>query len=488
MRSRKKSTSPPKRAKDVLHRKPLDVIKAYENHLVLAAEGAESLNVSVATFRRWVKAWRESGKLPAHGNARRVPHNKVPAELRERIIHLIDTKYFDFQATLLHKYLAEHEGITVSVEWLRRLLVELRPEENSTERRRAAHRLRRRRSSRGQLVQIDGSHHPWFPGDEASYCLIAFIDDATGEILNAGFSSTETTEAYLDVLRGELFKNGLPAALYSDRHSVFTATAGDIRSTESAETQFQRACRHLGIELILAHSPEAKGRVERAFKTLQGRWPKEFRVLGIRDMAEANARMPELLERFNEEFAIAPANSEDSHVPLEPEDREELELIFAKWHARSISRNLTVSHGKQILQIIGVSRAMRMAMAKTNVEVVTHRDGRVELYWHDERQWKADCLRQGKEVRKHYVRIDYKAHDRKSSQPVFEEPPTETAKTIDKRVDAVMEARGSPWRASMRQWAQKAEAKREKRIKAKEEAQEIEARIAAAKAALQAPH
>lgn len=82
--------------------------------------------------------------------------------------------------------------------------------------------------------------------------------------------------------------------------------------------------------------------------------------------------------------------------------------------------------------------------------------------WHDERQWKADCLRQGKKVRKHYVHLDYKAYDRKSSQPVFEEPSTETAKTIDKRVDAVMEARGSPWRASMRQWAQKAEAKREK--------------------------
>ena len=112
--------------------------------------------------------------------------------------------------------------------------------------------------------------------------LIAFIDDATSELLSAYFSPTEDTEAYVNALEYELVHNGIPMAIYSDRHSVFTSNVDEARRKSKPQpTQFQKICDHLGIELILAHSPEAKGRVERLFQTLQKRWPKEFRILGI---------------------------------------------------------------------------------------------------------------------------------------------------------------------------------------------------------------
>lgn len=308
---------------------PAVVLSAYDQGLYSAEEAASMMGVSRATFHRKLKGWRETGVVPHHGNSNRTPSNRVPDEVRQRVIELIETKYHDFQATLLKKYLQRYEGIHLSAEWLRRLLTELRPEETGKKRRQAAHRLRRRRSSRGQLVQIDGSPHQWFEGDERRYCLIAFIDDATSGIEAAGFFPAETTHAYVTVLRQLLDRHGLPAALYSDRHSIFTANVDSARERKSSEpTQFQRICSMFGVELILAHSPQPKGRVERAFKTLQGRWGKEFRVLGITTVAEANAELPELIDEYNREFAIRPADEEHSYVVLSEDEKKGLEFIF----------------------------------------------------------------------------------------------------------------------------------------------------------------
>lgn len=149
-------------------------------------------------------------------------------------------------------------------------------------------------------------------------------------------------------------------AIYSDRHSVFTSNVDEARRKSKPQpTQFQKICDHLGIELILAHSPEAKGRVERLFQTLQKRWPKEFRILGIHNLAEANERMPELIEAYNREFAIIPADSKDSHIRLNEDDIASLDVVLANWQTRVVSTNLTVSCGKEILQIIGLDSTLR---------------------------------------------------------------------------------------------------------------------------------
>lgn len=470
----------------------LNTVQAYENGLLSVDEALAALKVSRATFHRWRKTWRETGTLQVHGNAGKAPSNKVPDEVRQQVVELINTRYSDFQATLLQKYLAKEHDIKVSVEWVRRLLKELRPDESSTIRRQSAHRLRRRRASRGQLVQIDGSPHQWFEGDETYYCLIIFVDDATNEILAGGFFPTETTQAYVDVLRQVIAAYGMPVALYSDRHSIFTQnidpTAG--RRKAQQKTQFNRICDQLGIEMILAHSPQAKGRIERAFRTLQGRWPKEFRILGIKTMAEANARMAELLGGYNREFSIAPADPKDSFVPLTPEQRDELEFIFGTWHRKTISVNLTVSNGPNIIQIEGVSSRMRMAMKKTDCQLVEFSDGRIELYWFDEVEWRKQCAKSGREERKIYHKLQFhevERWDRRPGKQDYKEPASETSKTVDAHLDEVIKKRRSPWHDSMGRWVEKAERKKAEREKKQEEAKKVEERLAAAKKAVSKP-
>ena len=474
------------RAPVVVGADPLMVLSAYDKGVYDAEKAAKLLNVSRATFFRRYKRWKETGQVPLHGNRGRSPSNKVPDDIERKVIELIKTKYHDFQASLMRTYLSEYDDICVSTEWLRRLIVRLRPEETPRERRQSAHRLRRRRTSRGALVQIDGSPYQWFEGDLKYYCLIIFVDDATGEILAAGFSETETKEAYVAVLKKEILRNGLPMSLYSDRHSIFTVSDPLGRKGKISLTQFQRICEHLGIELILAHSPEAKGRVERAFRTLQGRWPKEFRVMGIKNMAEANERIDEFVEAYNREFAIAPADSEDSHIAMTEEDKNHLDVICATWHRKTISRNLTVSNRKQVLQIVGVAGKSRQRMAKTDVHLVEFPDEHVELYWHDRKAWEQQCLAEGRKVRKVYQKLEFKEHDRYDLKPKlqdYEEPPEETSKTIDHRVDEIerkKKAKGYSWASSMSSWADNATAKRQKKER---EAEAVRARIAAAKAA-----
>lgn len=482
MSKRKKTDSVVVSVPDVV-----STLSAYEQGLYTAEQAATLMGVSRATFHRKFKVWRETGVVPQHGNAKRTPSNKIPEETRQRIVELVETKYYDFQPSLLRNYLEKYENIRVSTEWLRRLLKEMRPDETGKASRQKAHLLRRRRSSRGQLLQIDGSQHQWFENDEDKYCLIVFIDDATNAIEAAGFFPTESVHGYVTVLRDLLVKHGLPVAFYSDRHSIFTSNVGPARERKSNEpTQFQRICEMLGIDLILAHSPQAKGRVERANQTLQGRWVKEFRVLGIKTAAEANERIPEMIEEYNREFAICPAEEEDSYISLTEGDLQSLEFIFGIWHRRTISRNLTVSFRKEILQIIGVGSLMRTRLQKSDVQVVEFCDGRKELYWCDEIEWRDSCRRQGHPVRKTYRRLQYKAHERWGMKPKsedYKEPPPETAKTLDHRVDESVRHR-SPWGNSMNQWAEEAIRRREERQKKVAEAQKLEERIQRAKEAL----
>ena len=197
---------------------------------------------------------------------------------------LVREHYADFGPELAREYLAQEHGFAYSSETLRKWMIQdglWRAKQHKTAR---LHSPRERRARRGELVQIDGSHHDWFEGRAPKCCLIAFIDDASGEILGARFSLTETTQAYSEVLRRHVRTHGVPLALYSDRHSIFTKHDPE----DPIATQFERALLQLGIEPIQAYSPQAKGRVERLFQTLQDRLIKAMRLLGISSMQQAN--------------------------------------------------------------------------------------------------------------------------------------------------------------------------------------------------------
>lgn len=398
-----------------------DIFLQYYHHIITLVDAVARSGLSKRTFQRRYKAWREGGpEAMIHGNTGRPSANRLSPELRETILDLIVNKYFDFGPTLLSDDLLRNENIKISKETARRLINEAFGTDGA-QRRIAEHPLRRRRGSFGELIQIDGSPHRWFGEDGPMVCLIAFVDDATGRLTAARFFRAETFEGYVTVLKDHLHRYGLPIAFYSDRHSTFTSNR-DRLGDRLPHTQFSRICKMLGIELILAQSPNAKGRVERMFKTLQGRWPQEFRVEGISDIEKANMRICEFIEIHNAKYAITPTDEHDAHVLLTEEDWQGVERICAVWSERTVSKSLTVSLDGQILQIVDVGDR-RMSLVTRQIHVIQYQDGRIELLWRTP---------EGDEVL-----LNYKAHPRTN----LKEPKllTATAKSIDSDLDSIVQ-------------------------------------------------
>jgi len=224
-------------------------------------------------------------------------------EKRKKILGKIRKNYPDFGPTLASEKLWERDGIKVSKETVRQLMIQaglhqakIQPEEEN-------HPMRERRKHRGELVQIDGSYHAWLEDRAEKACLLVFIDDATSEILAAKFVAHETYFAYAGLCKHYFQQYGLPEAFYTDRFSVFEVNHKNVTGTD-AETQFKRTMNELGIETIPASSPEAKGRVERANQTLQDRLVKEMRLEGINDYEQANLFLSKYLSIHNQKFAV----------------------------------------------------------------------------------------------------------------------------------------------------------------------------------------
>lgn len=396
-----------------------DIFNQVVYGLMSVRTGARRLGLSPRQFYRRLSEWKKGGSAtPTHGNKGRIPVNRIPDEVRQKILEFAATKYSGFPPTLLTQYLNEHEGIRVSKETVRKLLKAFDPEYSERGTREGSHPLRRRRTRHGELVQIDGSPHNWF-GDEARPCtLIAFIDDATSAIGAAGFFPTETAEGYMTVLLQYIKAYGIPLALYSDRHGIFHATRGG----SSSETQFQRVCESLGIELILAKSPEAKGRVERLFRTLQQRWPLEFKVLGIKDMATANERMSEFIQDFNNRYGIEPRNPESADCLVAEESMPDVELTCSTWHERTMSKSLTVSFNGQILQVLK-AEGRRFELIGKKVYVIESLDRKKQSLCYINAEGKKFLL-------------TYEARERKTLERI---ECFETSKTVNARVDEVVE-------------------------------------------------
>ena len=301
----------------------LQVIEKLKDRILSQREASKILKVSCRQIKRLVRVYRQQGAKGLVSKKRDKPsNNRLSEETKQNILALIKDKYIDFGPTFLGEKLLENHDITVSKETLRQLMVA----ENlwQTKRRKEAkvHQMRERRSRFGELSQIDGSPHDWFEGRGDKCCLIVFIDDATSRIVSLRFEETETTAAYFKAAKTYVTQYGLPMAFYSDKHGIFRVNMPNCDS----ETQFGRAARELGIEIICAHSPQAKGRVERSNQTFQDRLVKEMRLLGISDIEAANAYLPEFRQKHNTKFAVEPKSNNDAHVKLIGD--ENLDLIF----------------------------------------------------------------------------------------------------------------------------------------------------------------
>ena len=374
----------------------LDRLEVADRRLT-QADAAHRLGLSIRQIKRLVRAWRGEGAAGVVSRRRGRPSNRrIPEAEKNRFVALVRAHYADFGPTLAAEYLGAEHGFGYSAETLRGWMVEAGLWRPRPGRRARAHPPRERRPRRGELVQIDGSPHAWLEHRGPRCTLIAFIDDATGDVLAARFAATESTRAYLDLLGDCVREHGRPVAFYSDRHSIFTKHDPE----DLTPTQFERALGELEIACIQALTPQAKGRVERLFQTLQDRLVKALRLAGIDDIDAANAFLPGYLLRHNERFAVTPAQPEDAHRRW-PGDDEQIARITSLHHRRVLSKDLVARFGGQRYIVQTPGGSPRYALRRQPVTVCHYTDGTIELLHGDELlPWRAfDPARHGPEQR-----------------------------------------------------------------------------------------
>jgi hypothetical protein len=315
-------------------------------------EAAVLAGLSVRQARRIWKRFKESGDAGlVHKLRGRLSNRRLPPEVRDLVVKRHQERYADFGPTLACEKLAD-EGLSLSPDTLTALLKERGLWQRR--RRRGRHRKRReRRASLGSLVQMDGSHHDWFEGRSGRCVLMVMIDDATS-LTYARFYAAETTEAAFDVFGRWLGRQGIPRSLYVDRHSIYRDEDHPDRPT-----QFGRAMKELGVELIQAHSPQAKGRVERRNAVFQDRLVKELRLRKINERSGANAFLEgKFLEELNRRYAVKPLRDQDLHraAPRETSMEEvlcvqERRVVGQDWCVRWRNRWLQIDSGHASLNL-----------------------------------------------------------------------------------------------------------------------------------------
>jgi transposase len=344
-------------------------------------EAAEWMQISYRQAKRVWKRYREGGaRALQHGSCGRSSNRAKPAELRAKVLKRVRERYEGFGPTLASEHLREDDQLRVHAETLRRWM----KEEGISHRQRKRKPYRKRRERKrhfGELVQMDGSFHDWLEERGPRGCLVDMADDATGKS-EGQFHREETTWAAAGVLRRWIEQYGVPGALYTDWKNVYVQAPSvqeRIRG-EKPQTQFGRMCAELGIEIIPASSPQAKGRVERGHGTHQDRLVKKLRLRGIDNYAEANRYLPHYWEDHNRRYA-RPASGGDYHR-RRPTLRQ-LDAIFCLKQERVVSQDWVVTYNGRWLQLERQSR--HWAPASSRVTVCEWEDGRIAIQYRGQR-------------------------------------------------------------------------------------------------------
>jgi len=318
-------------------------------------EAAEFLKLSDRQVRRIVKRVRAEGESGVVHRSRGRPGNRsIKVSFKERILKLYRASYEGFGPTLASEKLQERDGLKVNDETLRLWLIQEALWQAKPHKPRKSLAWRERKHHFGEMVQLDGSHHDWLEGRGPKLVLMGYIDDATGRFYGK-FYSYEGTMPAMDSLKGYIRRYGIPRSIYLDRHSTYRTnkkhTYNDWPFRDQVElTQFGRACRQLGIELIYANSPQAKGRIERVFSTLQDRLTKELRLAKASGCKEANTILERYLDSFNSKFQVPAKRKGDLHRPLDK--RIKLEDILSVQTQRPLRNDRTVLHNNRWYQVL----------------------------------------------------------------------------------------------------------------------------------------
>jgi len=390
-----------------------EVLGMLKRGVITQEKAAELCELSTRQIRRKLKRFLALGSGGiAHQSRGKASNRALGPSIVDRIIMLFKETYRDFGPTLFAEKLEEKHAIKVNHETVRRLLI--KNNLYDPRQKKAVQRTwREPKHHKGEMVQLDGSYHIWF-GDSYS-TLILFIDDATKEVF-ARFQP-ESTQGVTETYELFLKKYGRPRKIYCDRGKVFK-----VNNNKQGEsyTQFRRMNNELDVEMIYARSPQAKGRVERVFRTLQDRLEKELRLLNIITLDQANQMLDAFLEKFNKKFSISPRNSEELYRSVEGYD---LNSILCYKYQRKLNNDYTISYKNRLIQIVKGKQPI-MLYPRDVIEIYESFDGTISL-------WKKGLKLNCKEIEKR-TKIT-------SSKPSIDDD------KVDKRYGKKVK-KGHPWR------------------------------------------
>lgn len=400
----------------------LSIMKQVDKKILTLKMASHEMGLSLRQTKRVRKRYLEEGEQGLISLKRgRESNRKICKKLREKAVRWVKVRYPDFGPTLACEKLEELHGIKLSAETVRKWLIEEELWKPKKKKERRVYQRRERRSRFGELLQGDGSPHDWLEGRGPKCTLLQFVDDATSRTTVARFVEVENEEGYLELLKEHLLQYGRPLGLYVDKHATFRVNREEIKKGIGI-THFGKVVKELGIELICAHSPQAKGRVERKNGVFQDRLIKEMRLRKIRTIEEANRFLPSFIEEMNRRFGKEAKEPEDAHRPLRAQD--DLKKIFARQERRKLSKDMTFQH-HGILYLIQTKIPHRLRHAYVDV-----------------------FYREGEPIEVEYngVRLEYK----KWSETVYQKPRVMDHKEIamkawiDKK--SIKPRRNHPWR------------------------------------------
>lgn len=332
-----------------------EIIKNLLSGGINGTEAGKQLVVTVRHIRRLKAKVRQQGaKGLIHKSRGQKSNRKIKKEIMNKIKRYLKSLYRDFNPTHAKEKLEENHQITLSDELVRQIMIKEnlwrpKPRKKNKEYR----SWRSRKECFGEMEQFDGSYHDWFEERAPKCCLLASIDDATGKITKLQFTNREGVTPAFVFWREYIKKHGKPLNIYLDRHSTYKQIQPSVADNPDFLTQFERSMKDLDINIIHAYSPQAKGRVERLFKTLQNRLPKELRLAGISDFAQANEFCEQVfVPWFNDKFSVIPGKKKNLHRQLNPIEAQCLNKVFSIQKAKTIANDFTLQYQGRYFQLL----------------------------------------------------------------------------------------------------------------------------------------
>ncbi|WP_395473459.1 ISNCY family transposase [Spiroplasma endosymbiont of Nomada rufipes] len=312
-------------------------------------QAKNKLNLTIRRINQLIQIFNREGKVGfIHKSRNKISNKTTNFEIKIKIINLYKTKYYNFNFQHFHEKLNNEEKIKISYSTLYTILIKekITSPKRHKNKKNNLHPTRNRRTNFGELIQMDASNHHWFGKDKPKAFLHAAIDDATGNIVGLWFDHQETLDGYYNVFYQILTKYGIPKTFYTDNRTVFgykkQIDAGKIKTENDTYTQYQKSCNDLGVEIIRTSIPQAKGRIERLFGTLQSRLISELRLNKIKNLEEANQFLKIYISIFNKQFALPIDNNKSAMIKAP--NQEEINIYLSRFSKRKTDSGSTITY------------------------------------------------------------------------------------------------------------------------------------------------